>query len=93
MRITYDPVKRAATFAARGLDFEAATEVFAGARIDIPDLRRDYGEPRIQTVGYLRGRMVVVVWTPRGDARHVISMRKANEREKARYRDRLAPWG
>jgi uncharacterized DUF497 family protein len=76
VRITYDPVKRAAAFAARGLDFEAAAEVFAGARIDIPDLRRDYGEPRIQTVGYLRGRMVVV-----------------DEREKARYRDRLAPRG
>jgi uncharacterized DUF497 family protein len=33
--------------------------------------------------------MVIVVWTPRGEARHVMSMRKANEREKARYRDRL----
>jgi uncharacterized protein len=37
------------------------------------------------TVGYLRGRMVIVCWTPRGDARHVFSMRKANEREKAKY--------
>jgi uncharacterized DUF497 family protein len=29
--------------------------------------------------------MVVVVWTQRGEARHVISMRKANDREQARY--------
>ena len=37
----------------------------------------------------LRGRMVVVIWTPRADARHVISMRKANDREKARYGSKL----
>jgi hypothetical protein len=69
----------------RGLDFDEAVEVFGGWTIDIPDLRRDYGECRINTVGYLRGRMVIVCWTPRGDNRHIISMRKANEREKARY--------
>jgi uncharacterized DUF497 family protein len=33
--------------------------------------------------------MVIVVWTPRADARHVISMRKANDREKARFGQRL----
>ena len=55
----------------------------------IPDERRDYGEPRIITVGLLRGRMVIVVWTPRGNARHVMSMRKANDREKARFGQRL----
>jgi uncharacterized DUF497 family protein len=33
---------------------------------------------------------VVIVWTPRGEVRRIISMRKANEREKnfyARYMD------
>jgi uncharacterized protein len=33
--------------------------------------------------------MVVVIWTPRADARHVISMRKANDREKARFGKQL----
>jgi uncharacterized DUF497 family protein len=37
------------------------------------------------TVGYLRQRMVVIGWTPREDARHVFSMRKANDREKKKY--------
>jgi hypothetical protein len=41
------------------------------------------------TVGHLRGRMVIVVWTARGDARHVISMRKANDREQARFANRF----
>ncbi|WP_245516648.1 BrnT family toxin [Methylobacterium segetis] len=29
--------------------------------------------------------MIILIWTPRGADRHVISMRKANDREKARY--------
>jgi uncharacterized DUF497 family protein len=34
--------------------------------------------------------MVMVVWTPRDEARHVISMRKCNEREKAIYQKRFS---
>ncbi len=90
MRITYDPAKRARTLAERGLDFEDAAEVFEGDTLDFPDDRRDYGELRMLTVGHLRGRMVIIVWTPRGSVRHVISMRKANDREKARFGKRLA---
>jgi uncharacterized DUF497 family protein len=89
MRITFDPAKRAATLAERGLDFEDAGVVFQGDTLDFPDDRLDYGELRMLTVGHLRGRMVIVVWTPRGNARHVISMRKANAREKARFGKRL----
>ena len=37
------------------------------------------------TVGVLDQRLVVLVWTLRGEARRIISMRKANEREKAFY--------
>jgi uncharacterized protein len=51
MRITYDPAKREKTLRERGLDFERATDVFAGLTIDIPDLRHDYGERRINSVG------------------------------------------
>jgi uncharacterized DUF497 family protein len=29
--------------------------------------------------------LVVVIWTPRGEVRRIISMRKANEREKSFY--------
>lgn len=89
MTITYDPAKRTATLATRGLDFEDAAEVFSGPLVEAPDDRFDYGEERIVTYGYLRGRIVVVVWTQRGDARHVISMRKANDREQAHFRQRL----
>jgi uncharacterized DUF497 family protein len=89
MRITYDPAKRGWTLNERGLDFEETPEFFEGQTIDIPDVRQNYGETRIKSVGHLRGRMMIVVWTPRNDARHIISMRKANDREKARYGQQL----
>jgi uncharacterized protein len=89
MEISYDPEKRAKALAERGLDFENAVYVFAGPTIDVLDDRRDYGEVRWVTYGLLEGRMVALVWTPRGDARHIISMRKANEREQKTYEETL----
>ena len=84
-KITFDPSKREWTLRERGLDFLDADQVFDGVKLEAPDNRRDYGELRMMTVGCLRGRMVIVCWTPRNDARHVFSMRKANDREKAKY--------
>ena len=89
MKITYDPAKRAKTLEGRGIDFESARDVFAGATLDFQDTRQDYGENRTITFGFLQGRMVVIVWTQRGEARHIISMRKANEREIRQIQDRL----
>ena len=85
MNLTYDPDKRAKTLAERGLDFEDAVQVFAGSTVEVLDDRNDYGEERYQTVGLLNDRLVMIVWTPRDEARHIISMRKCNEREKAKF--------
>ena len=87
MRITFDPAKRASTLDERGLDFADAAEVFDGVTAEVEDTRKDYGETRIICFGLLRGRLVQIVYTPRDAGRHIISMRKANAREKAR----LAP--
>ena len=84
MRISYDPAKRQKTLDERGLDFEDATEVFAGLTFEVEDVRQEYGEIRMICFGHLAGRMVVVGYAPRGAVRHIFSMRKANEREQAR---------
>jgi uncharacterized DUF497 family protein len=84
MQISFDPVKRAVTLAERGLDFADAELVFSGVTVDIEDTRKDYGEKRVICYGLLDGRMVVVGYVPRGEVRHIFSMRKANEREQAR---------
>jgi len=87
VRITFDPAKREATLRERGLDFADAPEVFAGLTAEVEDTRRNYGETRVICFGLLRGRLVQIVYTQRDAGRHIISMRKANAREKAR----LAP--
>ena len=51
MAITFDPVKRAKTSTERGLDFVAAEAVFAGPLYQFEDVRTDYGETRLITVG------------------------------------------
>ena len=84
MAVTFDPKKRAATLAERGLDFKDAALVFGGTTFEVEDKRKNYGETRIICFGVLRGRIVVVGYTQRGADRHVFSMRKANDREKAR---------
>jgi uncharacterized DUF497 family protein len=85
VQITFDPEKRAKTLIERGLDFARATEVFAGHHFTAEDIRTDYNEKRLITFGYLDARMIVMVWTIRAEERRIISMRKANEREKAKY--------
>ena len=86
MRITCDPSKRQRTLAERGLDMRRAKEVFAGIHFTRADDRFAYGEPRFVTVGMLDSRLVVFVWTPRGSARRIISMRHCHEREAKRLR-------
>ena len=89
MQINYDPDKRATTLLHRGLDMADAAIVFGGPCVTLRDIRYDYGEDRLFTLGLFLGRMVVLVWTWRGTTRRIISMRKANEREQSLYRNQL----
>ncbi|MDM0077275.1 BrnT family toxin [Variovorax sp. J2P1-59] len=89
MLIQFDTAKRDKTLAERGLDFARCGEVFAGPVLTQQDDRAEYGEARFMSFGLLDGRHVVVVWTPRGEARRVISMRNANDREIAKHAQRL----
>jgi uncharacterized DUF497 family protein len=90
MILEFDPAKRDKTLLERGLDFARAIEIFDGIHFTGQDKRMDYEEDRFITVGWLDNNMVVMVWTPRGEVRRIISMRKANDREKALYANYLA---
>jgi len=85
MNLEFDQSKRDKTLEERGLDFARSSEVFSGITVTMDDHRHDYGEPRLITVGMLEQRIVVLVWTPRGNDRRIISMRYANEREINKY--------
>jgi uncharacterized protein len=73
----------------RGLDFARADDVFAGHTATIVDDRFDYGEMRFISAGHLDGRLVVMVWTQRGEARHIISMRHCHAKEEEIWRRRM----
>jgi uncharacterized DUF497 family protein len=82
LNVTFDPAKRLVTLRERGIDFATdAGKVFAGRVATVTDDRFDYGEVRNSTAGWLDGRMVTVIWTARGVARHIISMRYCHARE------------
>lgn len=89
IKVTFDPSKRDLTLKHRGLDFARAGEVFAGLTATIVDDRFDYGETRFITAGHLDGRLVVMVWTERGEARHVISLRHCHAKEEKVWHRRM----
>ena len=93
MRITCDPKKREALLRERGLDMRRAKEVFAGTHLTRVDDRFDYGEPRYISAGWLDERIVVLVWTPRGVSRRIISIRHCHEREAKKIRPHLLAGG
>ena len=82
LKVTFDPTKRLVTLQERGLDFATdAEKLFAGDAATFVDDRFDYGEVRRLTIGWMNGRMVVMVWTDRPPNRHIISMRYCHAKE------------
>ena len=85
MKITFDPKKNADNIRDRQLPFDDVVELDWSSAVIIEDVRKDYGERRFRVLGYIEDRLYAVVFTPRKDAVHVISFRKANSREVKRY--------
>ena len=85
MEIEYDPAKNDRNIAERGLSFALAWDMNWDAALVIQDLRKDYAETRYQALGPIQGRLYVLVFTIRDTALRIISLRKANAREVAKY--------
>ncbi len=79
--ISFDPTKNERNIFDRGLPFTLARDFEWESALIFRDDRRNYGEPRFKALGYIDGRLFVLVYTPRFPAIHVISLRKANQRE------------
>jgi uncharacterized DUF497 family protein len=78
MRFEWDEDKRRANLRRHGFDFRDAWEVFETPMLVASDDRQDYGEDRWIGIGILETRVVVVVFTERGeDTIRIISMMKA----------------
>jgi hypothetical protein len=81
MRLEWDEAKRLANFEKHGLDFADAATVLSGIGFEIEDTRADYDEVRFRYFGFLKGFMVLVVYSLRQDSYRIISMRKATLNE------------
>jgi len=89
INLEWDEDKRRHNLDKHGLSFDDAWIVFAGKTVTFDDDRQEYGENRFITLGNLVGRIVVVVHTQRQEFTRIISMRKANARERKIYQERL----
>ena len=85
MDFEWDSAKAGSNLAKHGVDFAEAVEVLTDPkRVEQPDLR-SWGEPRVQVIGAAKGRILFVVYTMRGAACRIISVRRANQRERKAY--------
>ena len=85
MKIDSDPVKSQQNVETRGLSFEQVYQFeFTTATFETDD-RADYGEVRINAIGFINQRLHHLTYTLRGETIRVISLRKANNREKKKY--------
>ncbi len=91
MRFEWDEAKRKANIAKHGIDFLDVPEMFTNLILIGPDVRKDYGETRKIGFGFIRGRLMAVVFTEREPTTiRIISARKANTREETYYQEAIA---
>ncbi|THB68090.1 MAG: BrnT family toxin [Desulfovibrio sp.] len=89
MEIEWDEIKRFANLRKHGYDLAEAGMVFETPYLIDLDLRRDYGEDRWIVLGYLKGDLIVLVYTDRGEKARIISLRKATLKERRIYEKRI----
>lgn len=86
MRFEWDEEKNQANIRKHGFNFTDAWEIFASPMLISLDVKEDYGEERWIGIGFLRGRIVVVVFTERDDDTiRIISLRKALKYERIQF--------
>lgn len=83
--LTWDEAKRRSTLQERGLDFADMAGFDWDGALTAEDDRRVYPEIRYVSIGSMSGFLVVCVWCYRDGAIRIISLRKANVRERKRY--------
>jgi uncharacterized protein len=92
MLFEWDEAKSQRTLKERGFSFEYAARIFLGPTLERRDERREYGEVRVQAIGRVADDILFVVYTDRGDTRHLISASLANRKECRLWRSSAAQW-
>ena len=88
MKFEWDENKNRKNIDKHGIDFNDAITIFDDIdRIESIDDRNDYGEERLQVIGYAKPGVLVVIYTWRHSEtkRRLISARTASKNERALY--------
>ena len=84
MDFEYDPAKSASNLSKHGIDFDQAQALWDDPwMLEAPAKTED--EPRFLSIGKIEGKHRAAVWTPRGEAVRIISVRRARKEEIGYY--------
>jgi uncharacterized DUF497 family protein len=90
MKFKWDPAKAKANIVRHGVSFEEAQGVSADLQaLELLDDSTE--EERWRLLGRAGSKILMVVYTERGDTVRIISARKASKREQEVYRDQGEP--
>jgi len=81
----WDESKRKQTIKLRGLDFADISHFDWETSLTNEDCDSATSEDRFITIGYLGESLIVVVWCYRDEKTRIISMRKAERKERRRF--------
>ena len=90
MRFQWDPKKDAINLRKHGLAFEDVVGIFDRPCLELPDERHEH-EQRWIVSGEVRGRVLIVVYSWRGNSRRIISARKAIKAEQEEFYSAIYP--
>ncbi|HMS85047.1 MAG TPA: BrnT family toxin [Nitrospira sp.] len=63
VRFEWDEATRKANIAKDGIDFWVVPEIFASPMLVGTDTRKDYGETRTIGFGFIRGWLIMIIFT------------------------------
>ncbi len=85
MDIEFDRTKDEANLRKHSISLTAAEDMDLDTASVKLDTRKHYGEKRFNAIGYIGARLYVLTFTPRGKNMRVISLRRANKKERKNY--------
>lgn len=86
MGFEWDEKKNQVNVEKHGISFETARKIFDGPVLTWIDNRKDYGEPRWNSLGKVEGQLhLAVAHTDRDDNIRMISARVASQRERRMF--------
>ena len=84
--VTYDETKRQINMVKHdGIDLAMCESIFDSPMLTKEDTRDAYGEQRLQSLGWMNSRVVMLAWAERATGPHLISCRYGDKHETKLY--------